>query len=68
MKNVKTGTICALISMTSVVIMFIWGFLANDFSHSWLAVMIGGIVSYGFYMVRRDIEKSEKEKEKLSDE
>ena len=68
MKNVKTGTICALISMTSVVIMFIWGFLANDFTHSWLAVMIGGIVSYGFYMVRMDIEKSEKEKEKLSDE
>ncbi|MCR5799859.1 MAG: hypothetical protein K6G69_07280 [Lachnospiraceae bacterium] len=68
MKNVKTGTICSIISMTSVVIMFIWGFLANDFSHSWLAVMIGGIVSYGFYMVRRDIEKSEKEEEKPSDE
>lgn len=61
MKNIKTGTICALISMTSVVVMFIWGYLANDFSHSWLAVMVGGILSCAVFMIRKDIKSGEKE-------
>ena len=60
MKNIKTGTICSIISMASVVVMFIWGYLANDFSHSWLAVMIGGIISCAVYMIRRDMESAEK--------
>ncbi len=61
MKNIKTGTICALISMVSVVVMFIWGYLANDFSHSWLAVMVGGILSCAVYMIRKDIKGAEKD-------
>ncbi len=61
MKNIKTGTICALISMTSVVVMFIWGYLANDFSHSWLAVMVGGILSFAVFMIRKDFKSGEKE-------
>ncbi|MCR5222873.1 MAG: hypothetical protein K6D90_08425 [Lachnospiraceae bacterium] len=61
MKNIKTGTICALISMTSVVVMFIWGYLANDFSHSWLAVMVGGILSCAVFMIRKDLKSGEKE-------
>lgn len=60
MKNVKTGTICAIISMASVVVMLIWGFLANDFSHSWLAVVVGGVVSCAVHMIRKDIDSSEK--------
>ena len=63
MKNIKTGTICAIISMTSVVIMLIWGFLANDFGHSWLAVMFGGVASCAFAMVRKDLDKAKKDKE-----
>ena len=63
MKDVKTGTICAIISMTSVVIMFIWGFLANDFAHSWLAVMVGGVASCAFAMIRKDLDKAKKDKE-----
>lgn len=63
MKDIKTGTICAIISMTSVVIMLIWGFLANDFSHSWLAVAIGGVVSCAFAMIRNDLDKAKKDKE-----
>ena len=63
MKDVSTGTICAIISMVSVVVMFIWGYLANDFSHSWLAVMIGGILSCAVSMIRKDKEKAQKDKE-----
>lgn len=65
MKDIKTGTICAIISMTSVVIMLIWGFLANDFGHSWLAVMVGGVTSCAFAMVRKDLDKAKKDKEGL---
>lgn len=60
MKNVKTGTICAIISMASVVVMFIWGYLANDFGHSWIAVMIGGLLSCAVSMVRKDTREAEK--------
>lgn len=63
MKDIKTGTICAIISMTSVVIMLIWGFMADDFAHSWLAVMVGGVASCAVSMVRRDLDKSKKDKE-----
>ncbi len=63
MKDIKTGTICAIISMTSVVIMLIWGFVADDFAHSWLAVMVGGVVSCAFLMVRKDKDKAKKDKE-----
>ena len=63
MKDVKTGTICAIISMASVVIMFLWGFLANDFAHSWLVVMVGGVASCAFAMIRRDLDKAKKDKE-----
>ncbi len=63
MKNIKTGTICALISMVSVVVMLIWGYLANDFSHSWLAVMVGGILSFAVYMIRKDIKNAESGKD-----
>ena len=63
MKDIKTGTICAIISMTSVVIMLLWGFLADDFAHSWLAVMVGGVASCAFSMIRRDLDKAKKDKE-----
>ncbi len=63
MKDVKTGTICAIISMASVVIMLLWGFLANDFAHSWLAVLVGGVASCAFAMIRRDKDKAKKDKE-----
>ena len=63
LKNIRTGTICAIISMVSVLVMMIWGFAANDFSHSWLAVMAGGILSCAFAMVRKDLDKAKKDKE-----
>ena len=58
MKNIKTGTICTIISMTSVLVMFIWAFVEGSYEHSWLAVAAGGIISCTVYMIRRDIEGS----------
>ncbi len=63
MKNIKTGTICACISMISVFIMLVWGFVAGDFSRSWLVVMAGGIASAIISMVRKDTEASRKAEE-----
>ena len=37
------GIICAIISMCSVVVFFIWGWVANSFAHAWLIFMIAGI-------------------------
>ena len=33
-----------VISIISVGVMAVWGFLANDWSKSWIAVFVGGIV------------------------
>ncbi len=57
MKDIKTGTICTIISMVSVAIMFLWGFFGNAWNVSWVAVMIGGMLSGIVYMIRRDKEK-----------
>jgi hypothetical protein len=32
-----------VISIVSVGVMVVWGLLANDWSKSWIAVMVGGI-------------------------
>lgn len=61
MKKIKTGTICAIISMVSVLVMMIWGFAANDFQHSWIAVMTGGVLSAIVSMIRRDLDKASKD-------
>jgi Na+-driven multidrug efflux pump len=58
MKDIKTGTICSIISMVSVAIMFLWGFFGNGWNVSWVAVMIGGMLSGIVYMIRRDKENS----------
>ena len=33
-----------IIPIISVAVMIIWGMLAKDYSHSWLAVFVGGII------------------------
>ncbi len=62
MKNIRTGTICAAISMVSVFIMLVWGFAAGSFEYSWLAVMAGGIANVIILMVRKDKAKAEEGK------
>ena len=48
--------------MISVFIMLVWGFAAGDFAHSWLAVMVGGVASCAFAMIRKDLDKAKKDK------
>ena len=42
--------------------MLVWGYAADDFEHSWLAVMAGGIACAIISMVRKDKAKAEEEK------
>ena len=37
--------LCSIIPMASVGVMVVWGLLANDWSKSWIAVVIGGILT-----------------------
>lgn len=60
MKNIKTGTICSIISMISVLIMFLWGFLGHAWNVSWIAVMIGGVLSGIVYKIRKDLDDADK--------
>ena len=62
MKNIKKGTIYAVIGMISVAVMLIWGYAANDFSHSWLAVFIGGIIATAITMIRKDVDEGKDKK------
>ncbi len=59
MENVRTGTICAIISMTSVLIMLVWGMITNDWSQCWLVVTAGGILSCTVHMVRKDLDSAD---------
>ena len=34
-----------LISAAGVIIMILWGSLANDWEHSWIAVCVSGVIS-----------------------
>ena len=62
MKDVKSGTICAIISMLSVVVMIIWGYAADDFGHSWLALLIGGVISCSIHLIMKDKDNARKDK------
>ena len=64
MKDIKTNTLCSIISMVSVLVMFIWGYIAGTFEHSWLAIMAAGIIIASISMIRKDTEKSEDKEEK----
>ena len=43
-----------IVSMISVLIMFIWSFIEGSWNHSWLAVMAGGIVIVAIGMMGKD--------------
>ena len=40
--NLKT--IIPIVSILSVAVMVLWGFLGNGWNYSWLAVFVGGVV------------------------
>ena len=49
-----------VIAMVSVVVMFIWSWIEGGWSHSWLAVMIGGIcITIVSMMVHADESKKD---------
>ncbi|MCR5603446.1 MAG: hypothetical protein K6G27_07075 [Lachnospiraceae bacterium] len=54
MKDLSTNTISTIISMCSVLVMFIWGYIEGTFMHSWLAVFAGGIIVVIIRMIRKD--------------
>lgn len=56
MKDLSTNTISTIISMCSVLVMFIWGYIEGTFMHSWLAVFAGGIIVVIIRMIRKDKE------------
>jgi len=35
--------ICSIIGIVSVLAMFLWGYLGNDWGHSWISLFIGGV-------------------------
>lgn len=41
--GMDTKKLIPIISMVSVLVMFVWGYFAGSFEHSWLAVFAGGI-------------------------
>ena len=56
-------TLSPIISMTSVLVMFIWGYLEGSFQHSWLAVMAGGMLSGILWSSSRKEVKEKDQKE-----
>ena len=34
----------SIIGIVSVLVMLLWGYLGHDWGHSWLAVVIGGVI------------------------
>jgi hypothetical protein len=39
--------------------MFIWGYIEGGYQHSWLAILIGGVISSAISMIRKDKENKD---------
>ena len=51
-----------IISIVSVVVMMLWGFIGNDWGHSWLAVFVGGcIIAILSILKGKDADKKDKD-------
>ena len=51
----------AIIPILSVGVMVVWGLLANDWSRSWIAVVIGGILTATIRVLAKDDGNDKKE-------
>ena len=47
-----------VVAMIGVVAMLIWGFIEGTFAHSWIAIMIAGIVIVAISIIEKDKERS----------
>ena len=54
--NLKT--IIKIIPLVGVLVMLLWGFLGNAWNISWLAVVIGGILTAILHVIAKDIENN----------
>ena len=54
--NLKT--IIKIIPLVGVLVMLLWGFLGNAWNISWLAVVVGGIVTAILHVIAKDIENN----------
>ena len=52
-----------IIAMVSVLVMFVWSYLAGSYAHSWLAVFAGGIAITIVSILSKDKKKDDKDKE-----
>ena len=59
-----SGIICAIIAMCSVVIFFIWGWVANSFAHAWIIFLIAGIAMASVSMVTGYLDEKKKSEPK----
>lgn len=59
----KLKILIPIVAMVSVFVMFIWSYLEGSWSHSWLAVMAGGIVIAIISMLSKDDKGDKKDKE-----
>lgn len=51
-----------IIPVVSVGVMMVWGTLAKDWSNSWLAVFIGGILMTVINVIAKSKDKDDKDK------
>ena len=58
--NMNLKTIIKIIPLVSVLVMLLWGFLGNAWNISWLAVVVGGIVTAILHVIAKDIENNKK--------
>ena len=70
MSEKSIGGICAIISMVSAVIFFVWGMI-DSYSHSWIIFMIGGVACASVSIInniKKEKDKNKKEVEEKDDE
>ena len=58
--NLKTLNV--IIPVVSVGVMMVWGTVAKDWSNSWLAVFIGGILMTVINTIAKNKDKDDKDK------
>ena len=49
-----------IINAIGLIVMLVWGVLADDWSHSWIAVCVSGIITGAIYSLGKQNEKSDK--------
>lgn len=60
----KAKTLIPIISMVSVLVMFLWAYLEGSYNHSWLAVFAGGIAITVVSMLEHQKQKDKDEEDR----